>query len=112
MPTKLSDTDSTPNIVLERLHAWGNAIYAARLRSRFTVADLCRRIGVSEATLRRMERGDPTVAAGTYLSALQSIGLIDIVVPRLPESLGTARGKRVRRSKLELEAEAGNDGHF
>ena len=110
MPTKLSDADSTPNNVEERLHAWGGAIRAGRFRYRFTAAGLCEPIRISEATLRRIERGDTAVAAGTYLSALAALGLLNTAVPRLPPSLGEAKGQRVRHNKVELEDDDGR--HF
>jgi transcriptional regulator with XRE-family HTH domain len=110
MPTKLSDTDITPTLVQERLVAWGRFIRAARLQKRITVAGLCERLGISEATLRRLERGDPGAAAGTYLRALQTLGLIDRAVPLLPASLGAAAGQRVRRTKQQQDDDDGK--HF
>ncbi|GGX83595.1 helix-turn-helix domain-containing protein [Massilia dura] len=108
MPKKLSSSDVTPTLVQERLVAWGRSIRAARLKQRITVADLCERIGISEATLRRLERGDPGAAAGTYLTALLMLGLFDEAVPALHVSLGTVTGHRVRRGKLERGEDDGD----
>ena len=101
MPKKLSDSDLIHTLVQERLFSWGKAVRAARLWQRITVADLCERVGIAQATLRRLERGDPGAAAATYLTALLVLGLFDQAVPQLPASLDKAAGRRVRRSKLE-----------
>src|SRR5215217_665306 len=101
MPKKSADADILPTLVRERLIAWGMIVRAERLRQRITIADLCARVGISEATLRRLERGDPGAAAGTYLATLLVLGLFDQAVPSLPASLGTATGQRVRHGKLE-----------
>lgn len=110
MPKKLTDAEITPILVQERLRIWGGSIRAARLRQRITVADLCRRVGISEATLRRLERGDPGAAAASYLTAFLVVGLFDRAVPPLPASLCSAAGERVRRRKLEHEES--NDDYF
>jgi hypothetical protein len=72
MPKKLLNTDTVPTLVRERLSTWGRCIHTQRLRQRITAADLCARMSISEATLRRMERGDPGTAAGAYLCTTDS----------------------------------------
>lgn len=109
MPKKLFPTQATPTLVQERLTAWGRSIRNERLRLRITSADLCTRIGISEATLRRLERGDPGAAAGTYLTALLALGVFDEVAPPLRESLAAAA--RQRRVRLSRE-ERGDDDYF
>lgn len=108
MPRKFADLDTTPTLVQERLAVWGRSIRAARLRQRITVADLCQRLEISEGTLRRLERGDPRAAVGSYLTAFLALGLFDAAAPPLPASLGTATGSRVRRSKLERGEDDGD----
>lgn len=46
-----------PTLVQERLVEWGRCVNVQRMRQRITATDLCRRLGISEATLRRLERG-------------------------------------------------------
>ena len=53
----------------------GRGINVARRRRRLTAAMMAERIGVGRQTYRRVERGDPTVAMGTYLMALFVLGL-------------------------------------
>lgn len=102
MPKKLSHAENWPTLVLDRLSMWGRCIHAQRLRQRITAADLCQRLGISEATLRRLERGDPGAASGAYLTALLTLGVADEATPSLPEALWQERpGHRVKLSQHE-----------
>lgn len=55
----------------------GERIRAARLRRRWSQEDLAGRAGVTPNTLRKVERGDPSVALGTAfeLAALLNVPL-------------------------------------
>jgi transcriptional regulator with XRE-family HTH domain len=55
----------------------GQAVRAARLRRQQSMQDLAGRIGVSLPTLRKLERGDPTVSLGTFVTALWVLNLLD-----------------------------------
>ncbi len=102
MPKKLLDLDTLPTLVRERLRTWGHCIHTQRLRQRITAADLCARMSISEATLRRMERGDPGAGAGTYLTALLILGVIGEVAPPPTMSLWSdAPHRRVKLSRQE-----------
>ncbi|MCP1727907.1 transcriptional regulator with XRE-family HTH domain [Natronospira proteinivora] len=60
----------------------GANLRAARKR-RFpgdTQSDFARRIGVSHYTWRKMEKGDPSVAMGSYLRAAHLLGLAEALV--------------------------------
>ena len=61
--------------VRRSLARFGADLSLARRRRRLSVAMMTERVGVSKATLQRMERGDPTVAAGIYAQALFVLGL-------------------------------------
>ncbi|MGD9704737.1 MAG: helix-turn-helix transcriptional regulator [Acidimicrobiia bacterium] len=50
-------------------------IRAARLRRGWTVRELAERVGVSQPTIIKVERGDPTVAIGTMLEAAVLVGV-------------------------------------
>lgn len=102
MPKKLLETDALPTLVQERLSTWGRCIHTQRLRQRITAADLCERMHISEATLRRMERGDPGASAGAYLSALLILGVAHEATPPLAPSLWCdATHRRVKLSRQE-----------
>jgi len=62
-------------VVLKQLEALGERLRLARMRRKLAVDLFAERMGVSRETLRRMEKGDPTIAIGTYVRALRVLGL-------------------------------------
>ncbi|MGC4060469.1 MAG: XRE family transcriptional regulator [Aquabacterium sp.] len=63
-----------PPIVLSQLRQLGENLTIARKRRKEPRKVWAERIGVTEPTLMRMEKGDPSVAFGTYATALWLIG--------------------------------------
>ncbi|ROR24670.1 helix-turn-helix protein [Comamonas sp. BIGb0124] len=61
--------------VLKQLALFGERVRLARARRGLRTELFAERVGVSRETLRRMEKGDPTIAIGTYLRALRVLGL-------------------------------------
>ena len=99
MPKKLRNPLTVPSLVQERLEIWGRAIRAQRVRQRIPAADLCRRMEISDATLRRIERGDPGVSAANYLTALWVVGIMNTAAPALDVAYGlTNPAARARRN--------------
>jgi DNA-binding XRE family transcriptional regulator len=90
----------------EAARVLGRQVREGRLRRRWTVKDLAARVGVSEVTLRKVERGDPSVALGTAFEAASLVGVVLYVDPdrraaedrRLGETLALlpAAARRVR----------------
>ena len=107
MPKKLSNTEDWPTLVQERLAIWGKSIHAQRLQQRITGADLCARIGISRATLRRLEQGSPDASAGAYLTALLALGLGDQAAPALPSALW--QGEQSQRFRLSRQEKGSDD---
>ncbi|MDO4681658.1 MAG: helix-turn-helix transcriptional regulator [Lautropia sp.] len=60
---------------LKQLAALGERLRLARLRRKLGSGQFAERVGVSRETLRRMEKGDPTIAIGTWVRALRVLGL-------------------------------------
>jgi len=60
-----------------RLEALGERLRLARLRRRISLVDLAARVGVSRITLRRLEKGDPTVGLAVLTRVLSALGLED-----------------------------------
>ena len=56
---------------LKQLANWGERLRLARRRRNITAVLFAERMGVSSETLRRLEKGAPTIAIGTYLLALR-----------------------------------------
>ena len=59
------------------LEALGENIKTARLKRRISVKDFAERIGVSESTVARLEKGDDGVSIGTLAMACLVLGEID-----------------------------------
>jgi transcriptional regulator with XRE-family HTH domain len=59
------------------LRKLGSDIRDARLRRRIPVAVAAERASIGRSTLSRVEKGDPTVAAGIYATVLFVLGLAD-----------------------------------
>jgi transcriptional regulator with XRE-family HTH domain len=60
---------------LKQISDLGERLRLARRRREITAGLFAERMGVSRETLRRLEKGDPTIALGTYLRALRVLGL-------------------------------------
>jgi transcriptional regulator with XRE-family HTH domain len=57
------------------MSALGERLRAARLRRRISTILFAERMGVSRDTLNRLEKGDATIALGTYARALRVLGM-------------------------------------
>lgn len=58
-----------------QLKAFGQRLREARLRRDISTVLFCERMNVSRDTLNRMEKGDASIAIGTYLRALRVLGM-------------------------------------
>jgi len=110
MPKKLSNAQSWPTLVQERLTVWGECINTQRLQQRITVADLSTRLGISRTTLLRLEKGDPGAAVGAYLTALLALGVFDQAAPVLTPELW--QGNYGQRGKLSTNERGSNDAEY
>jgi transcriptional regulator with XRE-family HTH domain len=73
----MSKTDSLPLPAAHALRKLGRDLALARRKRGISTSDMAARLFVSRDTLWRMERGDPTVAAGTLATAVFVVGLHD-----------------------------------
>lgn len=87
MPRKNLPRNAVPTLVQERLQAWGAVIRSQRAVQQMRAVDLCARMEISEATLRRLERGDAGAGAELYLSAFRILGVLDELTPLPPANL-------------------------
>lgn len=97
-----------PARVLRMLRGFGTNIGIARKRRGLTAVMMAERIGISRDTYARLERGDPSVALGTYATAIFVLGLdadfASLVDPQT-DDVGTVLDlerlpKRVRARRL------------
>jgi transcriptional regulator with XRE-family HTH domain len=73
----LGQASRVPVPVARALRKLGHDIRDARRRRRIPVAILAERASISRATLSKVEKGDPGVAAGTYATVLFTLGMAD-----------------------------------
>ena len=67
--------NALPESCRDQLKHLGENIKLARKRRRIRQQDMAERIAVAIKTYRKIERGDPTVGIGLYLSALFLLGI-------------------------------------
>ena len=61
--------------VAKQLDELGFRLRMARERRKLSQAVFAERMGVSRETLRRLEKGDPSIGMGTFMRALRVLGL-------------------------------------
>ncbi len=97
------------------LRLLGENLAIARKRRRETLGTWASRIGVSEPTLSRMERGDPTVSMAVYATALWMMGrsraLADAADPQLDlgaleSDVRAAQARSIRRQRKAVPTAA------
>ena len=62
-------------LTLEAAKLLGSDVRLGRRQRRWTVAELAERVGVSEATMLKVEHGDPGVRLGIALEAAALVGV-------------------------------------
>ena len=98
--------ESMPSAVLVQLRELGENLAVARKRRREPLKAWAQRIGVSDPTLMRMEKGDPSVSMAVYATALWLMGrsqvLADLAAPEhdqgaLEDAVRVAKARAVRK---------------
>ena len=62
--------DVYPDEVMNQICVYGERVRIARMRRRWSQAELAERMGVERRTVSRLERGSPGVGIGALLAAL------------------------------------------
>jgi hypothetical protein len=105
---------SLPLPVVRALRKLGQDIHDARVRRRIPTSIMAQRASISRMTLNKIEKGEPTVALGSYATALFILGLTD-KLGELADIKNDALGleleeerlpQRIRRSKKSKSTKA------
>ena len=86
MPVQNTKPADYPQAVLHQIELLAQNIVIARKRRKETQAQWAQRLGVSQPTMARIERGDPSVAMASYVMCMwlvnQAQGLADLIAPQ------------------------------
>ena len=106
MSKRSNAIENMPSSAQVHLVQLGEHLAIARKRRKESIRVWAERIGVSEPTVSRMERGDPSVAVGVYVTALWLMGrdsqLPGLAAPELDlgaleDAVRAARQRSVRK---------------
>lgn len=85
MPVQTTSPSDYPQAVLQQIERLAQNIVIARKRRKETQAQWAKRLGVSQPTMARIERGDPAVAMASYVMCMWLINptaaLSDLIAP-------------------------------
>ena len=103
---------------LKAIKRLGQDMRIARLKRRYTQADMSKKMGVSIGTVKRLESGDPGVSIGSLVMAFEVFGCMDNIESMLAEHndpigmMMTRKElpKRIRKRKLEKRSGAAPGG--
>ena len=101
MAKKKSDINPIPLPVTHLLQQWGKTIRAQRQKAQIHMRDFAYRVGVSLDTLQRMEKGEPSVQASSYLNAMHTLGILDRLCNTPDEAMMTSMVLRVRKKSKD-----------
>ncbi|CAN7588744.1 helix-turn-helix domain-containing protein [Acidovorax sp. LjRoot74] len=86
MPSQNTKPTDYPQAVLQQIALLAQNIVIARKRRKETQAQWAQRLGVSQPTMARIERGDPSVSMASYVMCMwlinQAQGLADLIAPQ------------------------------
>lgn len=86
MPTQNTKPTNYPQAVVRQIELLAQNIVIARKRRNETQAQWAKRLGVSQPTMARIEKGDPAVAMASYVMCMwlinPSLSLADLVAPQ------------------------------
>ena len=103
MPKQNINPAEYPQAVLQQIERLGQHIAIARKRRGETQAQWARRLGVSQPTMARIERGDPSVAMAGYVMCMwlvnPAMAVADVIAPQNDHAALEREVTRVRGSR-------------
>lgn len=106
MPRKNTQPTDYPQAVIQQIDLLAQNIVVARKRRKETQAQWASRLGVSQPTMARIEKGDPAVAMASYVMCMWLINpacsLADLIAPQrdtvaLEREIAKVRPQRMQR---------------
>ena len=108
MPRQNTHPSDYPQAVLQQIEQLAQNIVIARKRRGETQAQWARKLGVSQPTMARIERGDPSVAMASYVMCMwlinQAAGLADLIAPSEDHAALEREITRVREPVVQRSA--------
>jgi DNA-binding XRE family transcriptional regulator len=87
MPRQNTNPSDYPQAVIKQIQLLAENIVIARKRRHETQAQWAKKLGVSQPTMARIERGDPAVSMASYVMCMwlinQACGLADLIAPQV-----------------------------
>lgn len=108
MPRQNTPPADYPQAVLQQIELLAQNIVIARKRRGESQAQWAKKLGISQPTMARIERGDPSVAMASYVMCMwlinQAGGLADLIAPQndhaaLEKEVAKVRTKRKPATK-------------
>ena len=97
------DASPIPLPVEHLLQQWGKSIRAQRQKARIPMRNFAYRVGVSLDTLQRMEKGEHSVQASSYLNAMLTLGILDKLCNTPDEAMMASMVLRVRTESKDAD---------
>ena len=109
MPRQNTSPSEFPPAILQQISQLAAGIVAARKRQGATQAQWAAQLGISQPTMARLERGDPSVSAATYVMCLWLINPdLDMTVLLEPQQPSSADPVPTPKPAA-LQSKAGKD---
>lgn len=112
MPKQNTPPADYPQAVIRQIEQLAHHIVTARKRRKETQAQWAQRLGVSQPTMARIERGDPAVAMASYVMCMwlvnQAHGLAELIAPQndhasLEQEVARTRTRRKPATKATMK---------
>ncbi len=112
MPRQNTSPADYPQAVLQQIEQLAQNIVIARKRRGESQAQWASKLGISQPTMARIERGDPSVAMASYVMCMwlinPSAGLANLVAPLNDHTALEREVTRVRRKRKPTAATGSN----
>jgi DNA-binding XRE family transcriptional regulator len=118
MPRQNTSPADYPQAVLQQIEQLAQNIVIARKRRGESQAQWAKKLGISQPTMARIERGDPSVAMASYVMCMwlinQAGGLADLIAPQndhaaLEKEVAKIGSRRKSSAPKEQAVHGGNE---